>query len=830
VSPESAPAHGLPTPPAAVGAGTAHEEQDRLGQVRAAFAGQIADVPVLELIRTITGAAQSAVVHFETTFGSATLWFAGGTILDAEMKGSRPEAAVERIATVDTGTFEVEYKPVSRPATFTMPVADLLARLHAQAPPASGEQTGWRPDDSWPPAGGGGPAAKLDEPPASNTWVRAVRSTGMKTNLEQLDPPALPSTLAPRPLDRTDRPPSPRPPPASPRAPVGESEPPMLATSTPAPAPSDRIASIARTIGLTVPTPDVVRPTGVPSAIPLHEPGAPSAISPADSQPTAPAVVGRYEVLLRIARGGMGTVYLCRVTGEGGFRRLFALKVIRDHLSRNPEYVEMLLQEARIASRLHHPNVVGIVDIGTLAEQHYLVMDYVEGCTFSDLLKAHPRDRPPHLIVPIMLDVLTGLHAAHTLTEDDGSPATLVHCDVSPQNMLVGTNGVCRITDFGIARAARSFRSTGDGANPVAVMRGKPAYLSPEQVLGEDLDHRSDIFSAGVVLWNALTGSQLFGGDGPDAILRQVLERPIPPPSTIGLRPPACFDKVAMRALHRNRTRRYQSAEEMLIELRRVAITQDYLAPSSAIATWVTSTFGQQLELRRRAAGISASGSDSQPILLRELPDAASGDLSNPTEESMSPTAVLRPGNSRSAKDNARSLKRVVILSLASLGAAAVLTLGLLRPDWLRGGVVNDYGDYVVEERAPVAADAVEPEEPDEPGSTGRARDVSTAVESAQRDENDASNGSDEVIEMLETTPLDESVALEARELPRDLDARPPKARETAPKEEPRSREPATRPLEHLDGHPEDEGQSPKTTDPPPEQPPELPTLARDTD
>ncbi|MFO0633943.1 MAG: serine/threonine-protein kinase [Nannocystaceae bacterium] len=162
---------------------------------------------------------------------------------------------------------------------------------------------------------------------------------------------------------------------------------------------------------------------------------------------SAPAVVGRYEVLLRIARGGMGTVYLARVTGEGGFRRLFALKVIRDHLSQNDDYVRMLLQEARIASRLHHPNVVGIVDIGTLANQHYLVMDYVEGCTFSELLKVHRRTRPPHLIVPLMLDALSGLHAAHSLVDDDGSPLVLVHCDSSPQNMLVGTNGICRITD-----------------------------------------------------------------------------------------------------------------------------------------------------------------------------------------------------------------------------------------------------------------------------------------------------------------------------------------------------------------------------------------------
>ncbi|MBV1859043.1 MAG: protein kinase, partial [Nannocystaceae bacterium] len=311
------------------------------------------------------------------------------------------------------------------------------------------------------------------------------------------------------------------------------------------------------------------------------------------------AQVGRYEVLLRIARGGMGTVYLCQVTGTGGFRRLFALKVIRDHLSRNEEYVRMLLLEARIASRLHHPNVVGIVDIGNLANQHYLVMDYVEGCTLSELLKVHRKTRPPHLIIPIVLDALTGLHAAHSLTDDDGSPLTLVHCDFSPQNMLVGTNGICRITDFGIARASNALPERS------SITRGKPAYLAPEQITGRQFDHRADIFASGVVLWNALTGEQLFKGDTPEEVLDKVLNMQIPAPSTVGLRPPKKLDKVVLRALERDPARRFQCAEEMLIELRKVAIGNDLLAPSSEVAQWVADTFGAQLELRRQAAGLA---------------------------------------------------------------------------------------------------------------------------------------------------------------------------------------------------------------------------------
>ncbi|MBX7082404.1 MAG: protein kinase [Nannocystaceae bacterium] len=433
---------------------------------------------------------------------------------------------------------------------------------------------------------------------------------------------------------------------------------------------------------------------------------------------SAPAVVGRYEVLLRIARGGMGTVYLARVTGEGGFRRLFALKVIRDHLSQNDDYVRMLLQEARIASRLHHPNVVGIVDIGTLANQHYLVMDYVEGCTFSELLKVHRRTRPPHLIVPLMLDALSGLHAAHSLVDDDGSPLVLVHCDFSPQNMLVGTNGICRITDFGIAKAANALHERS------SITRGKPAYVSPEQVLGRGLDHRSDIFSAGVVLWNALTGEQLFSGDSPEQTLQGVLSRPIPPPSTVGLRPPSCFDRVCMRALERDPARRYQTAEQMLMDLRRIAIAEDFLAPSSDVGRWVVDTFGRQLELRRQAAGISSRplGMESQPIALSvSVPELGLGDpeltaetralpadYGQTPESSASKTTLLRSDVTEAVpppRPNKPSHAKAIAIGIAVSVITVVIAIGIARPEWIRGGAVDQYGRYGDGRDAPAGDD-----------------------------------------------------------------------------------------------------------------------------
>ncbi len=411
--------------------------------------------------------------------------------------------------------------------------------------------------------------------------------------------------------------------------------------------------------------------------------------------------MGRYEVLLRLARGGMGTVYLCRASGEGGFRRLFALKVIRDHLCRNAAYVQMMLQEARIASRLHHPNVVGIVDIGVFADQHYLVLEYVEGCTFAELLAFHPKSRPPQLVIPIVLDALTGLHAAHTLADDDGRPLGLVHCDVSPQNMLVGTNGTCRITDFGIARAA-------DVLPDRSITRGKPAYLSPEQILGQPVDHRADIFAAGVVLWNALTGEQLFSGETPEAVVEAVLHADIPPPSTVGLRPPACLDRICLRALRRDPAARYPSAEAMLVDLRRVAIAEGLLGASSEVSAWVRQTFGHRLEQRRRAAGLSAAvrrnGAPQGHDDPTQLGDGAVPFTEGSTSSegpSASHTAMLRPRSAGDAATHLLHRQRTVVLALAGAVASMAIAVAWMRPDWIRGGFVDEYGTYLDYEPAP---------------------------------------------------------------------------------------------------------------------------------
>ncbi len=228
--------------------------------------------------------------------------------------------------------------------------------------------------------------------------------------------------------------------------------------------------------------------------------------------------VDRYELIGEIASGGMATVYLARLTGVGGFQRFVAMKRLHPHLAGEAEFVEMFLDEARLAAGIHHPNVVPILEVHASPIGYYLVMEYIEGDTLARLL-ARSASKGQRLPVPIvlrvMLDTLAGLHAAHELRDDHGDPVHLVHRDVSPQNVLVGSDGVARITDFGVARAASRLTAT-----RVGQLKGKIAYMAPEQAAGvEELDRRADVFSAGIVVWEALASRRLFKAENEAATL-----------------------------------------------------------------------------------------------------------------------------------------------------------------------------------------------------------------------------------------------------------------------------------------------------------------------
>ena len=269
--------------------------------------------------------------------------------------------------------------------------------------------------------------------------------------------------------------------------------------------------------------------------------------------------IGRYETLCEIASGGMATVHLARAVGVGGFERRVAIKIMHAHIANDPEFVNMFLDEARLAARIHHPNVVSTVDVQKDEQQRlFLVMDYVEGPSLSGLLSALRKANlglSLDITLRIFLDALAGLHAAHELTGPEDEPLHLVHRDVSPQNILVGSDGVARITDFGVAHAEARLSSTQGGQ-----VKGKLAYMSPEQILSEKIDRRCDIYAAGVVLWTLLTGEKYIQAENEGAIIHKILEGSKESVRKRNPEIPAPIDAVCTCALAVNPNERHATA------------------------------------------------------------------------------------------------------------------------------------------------------------------------------------------------------------------------------------------------------------------------------
>ncbi len=316
---------------------------------------------------------------------------------------------------------------------------------------------------------------------------------------------------------------------------------------------------------------------------------------------------GRYESLRAIASGGMATVYLGRAVGAGGFERLVALKMMHPHIAAEPEFVAMFLDEARLAARVRHPNVVATFDL--VEDPLFLVMEYIEGPSLHLLLRTCARAKRPvpiGIVLRIFLDVLAGLHAAHELTGSDGEPLHLVHRDVSPQNVLVGIDGVSRITDFGVARAETRLMSTQGNA-----LKGKLSYMAPEQIRAEQVDRRSDVYSAGVVLWEMLTEERLFKADNDGALIAQILQGPPAGPRGVVPSVPAAIDGICLRALRADPDERFPTAAAFAEALEEAAAHTPGVAVSSPRAV---EALIKEIGLRDVTAPISVrSGPASGP-------------------------------------------------------------------------------------------------------------------------------------------------------------------------------------------------------------------------
>jgi serine/threonine-protein kinase len=327
-----------------------------------------------------------------------------------------------------------------------------------------------------------------------------------------------------------------------------------------------------------------------------------------------PRRIGRYLLFDELASGGMATVHLGRLVGPVGFARTVAIKRLHPQFAKDPEFVAMFLDEARIAARIRHPNVVPTLDVVAKQGELFLVMDYVEGEALSRLQRtsvARGLAMPPRIVVGIIAGVLEGLHAAHEAVSESGHPMGIVHRDVSPQNILVGTDGVPRLLDFGVAKAINRSHATREGA-----VKGKCAYMSPEQLRGGAVDGRADLWATGVVLWEMLTGKRLFAGESPIEIAMKVLETDPPRPSASSPGVPAALDDVVMRALRKDGRERFRTAEEMVAALH-AAVPGP---PAREIGTWVDAVAHDILS--QRSLRVREVESASSNLELDEVPES----------------------------------------------------------------------------------------------------------------------------------------------------------------------------------------------------------------
>lgn len=300
---------------------------------------------------------------------------------------------------------------------------------------------------------------------------------------------------------------------------------------------------------------------------------------------------------MKIGSGGTASVYIARFTGPSDFSRLVAVKRPHPHLNHDPAAQKQIIAEARLASRLHHANVIAVNDVEATDEGLLLVMDYIEGVSLAELLFAGAtasRPVPVDVVLRVVLEAAAGLAAVHELEDERGRPLGVLHRDVSPQNILVGIDGTARLTDLGLAKRLAS-RLSGEAGN----IAGKLAYLAPEILNGGVFGVQSDLFAMGIVLWEALVGKRLFRGENDADTLEKlrVLEAPPPSEARPGLDP--CLDVVVLRALHKDPSQRWASAREFAAAREEAARSGARVASAAEVGACVRALAGDGLERRR---------------------------------------------------------------------------------------------------------------------------------------------------------------------------------------------------------------------------------------
>ncbi len=334
---------------------------------------------------------------------------------------------------------------------------------------------------------------------------------------------------------------------------------------------------------------------------------------------------GKYTLIDRIAVGGMAEIFLARQEGLEGFEKTIVIKRIRPHLSSQKAFVQMFLNEAKLAAQLNHPNIVQIYDLGRINESYFIAMEYIFGRDMRRIIpKAEGMGIPFPMVYALKIasSVCEGLYYAHQRTDMYGNALHIVHRDVTPENIFVSFDGTVKILDFGIAKAANQIEQTRAGE-----IKGKLSYMSPEQCGGKPLDQRSDLFSLGVVLYEWITGFKLFTGENEVAILKSITEGKIYPPSYFKADVPEAVEHILMKALDKDRTARYQTAWDMQYDLDQFLSQYEFTPSNIHLSNFLKQLFSDELDEERRrllvrGASAPAPEGEAAPEGIEVLDDA----------------------------------------------------------------------------------------------------------------------------------------------------------------------------------------------------------------
>jgi serine/threonine protein kinase len=366
--------------------------------------------------------------------------------------------------------------------------------------------------------------------------------------------------------------------------------------------------------------------------------------------------VGRYAVVRHLASGGMAELYIARQESVGGFEKQVVLKILQPRYAKNPRVVTMFLDEARLAAKLNHPAIVHVYDVADERGLKYIAMEYIHGETIADIVKrglAVDRYLPLEYAIHIVRQTATGLAYAHERKEADGKVVRIVHRDISPTNIIVSYEGQTEIVDFGIARAQDELREE------AGILPGKASYMSPEQVRGETVDHRSDIFALGIILYELTLCQRLYRGPA-DAVMKRIVSERVQPPTAIRRDYPPALELIVMRALEKRPADRYQTAQEMHDDLEEFLSESGLRSGNRRVAIYMNELFAPDAA----AAGGEGAGDDQEaldfdrraPLSMRIEPAAEPERERRPPQPSaagaprVSPPAALPSGRALAAQ------------------------------------------------------------------------------------------------------------------------------------------------------------------------------------